>query len=443
MMLNIRWFFTTLFFFFLPWQTRWIYRLSPLGADVEYGRLSLYGSEIVLGILMVLAIVAGLVHLKNNGWRTAPLTRDRWWLAAFFAVILYGAIRSLFVIDTSAALLHTAWLLEAGVLAAMIISGFMPRRAAINGFLIGMTLAALLGIGQVVFQYAPAQKWLGLAEHIPAQGGTSVVEYGTTRFLRAYGSFPHPNIFGGYLVVALLIVIARSASRRSNPDSFRNQGGIASSLRRASFFVMNILITHALALTFSRSAWLAWLCGAIVFWFLYRPTRRALALSALGMSIALLTFWPVTVTRFKGTERLEKRAIDERITSIHDGIAIWKQSPWFGVGPGNFVNTFFVQHPNTSWWQLAPPHNVFLAILAEYGIVGSFLLAIFFIAWCARVVRTQGNYRLLLMNAPLIVLGFFDHYLWSFYCGLILATFFLAFVSHTDLSPTRPHQIHF
>src|SRR3989344_8434786 len=422
MLESVRFWLTFFFFLLLPWQTRLIYRYSPLDPDVEYGRLSLYASELVLGALILLAVASGVTHIIRNRPRLQPFTRRQWWVVALLALIAYAVIRSYFAADMFSGLQNTAWILEASIVLIMLTSGWMPRRAAIQGFLISMTIAAVLGIGQYVFQYAPAQKWLGLAEHIPAQGGTSVIEYGGTRFLRAYGPFPHPNIFGGYLVLALLIVIARSAT----------QGEVVPSglFRQPVAGLLSVLFTLVLAFTFSRSAWLAWLVGIILFGGFYKNTRHMMRISMIVMAIMLIALWPKTLTRFTGDERLEKRAISERITSIHDGIALWKQHPWFGVGPGNFVNTFFVQHPDTAWWQLAPPHNVFVLLLAEYGIAGIIFFAVVFAGYFFALPHAK-NYFLPLTLAPLFTLALFDHYLVSFYSGIMLTALFI----HTSSTP--------
>ena len=41
------------FIFLLPWQTRWIFHDSLIGGEIyEYGRLSLYGFDVVFIILL-------------------------------------------------------------------------------------------------------------------------------------------------------------------------------------------------------------------------------------------------------------------------------------------------------------------------------------------------------------------------------------------------------
>lgn len=422
---NIRVALVVLFFVILPWQTRLIYRVSPIHPDVEWGRLSLYGSELLLGILLVWAIAHAAWLWRRGAVTRQSLTRERWWIAGMLAVLVYGTIRSLFATDPVIGFQHTWWLLEAVLIIIFLRTGWFPRRAAVAGFFIGLSLAAALGIYQVTGQYAPGNKWLGLAEHRPEWGGSSVVENTGGRFLRAYGPFPHPNILGGYMVLGLLLVILSSA-KPSEEVGLR--------------MTMVVLFTIALALSFSRGAWIAWVAALTVALVARkRAARTCVALSVLTMVVVLVALWPITVTRFDRTARLEARAIEERAVSIRDGIVAWKQAPWFGVGPAQYMNTFSVQHPDTPWWQLAPPHNVALALLVEYGIVGLFLMVVTVVLF----LWSFKSYRAIVWFLPLVVLMMFDHYMWSLYSGVVLIGLYSGFYTpfiHT--LPTVRAQIH-
>lgn len=206
---------------------------------------------------------------------------------------------------------------------------------------------------------------------------------------------------------------------------------------------MAVLFTTALALSFSRSAWIAWVVVlAVVLIARKRAAVTSVALSVLTMAVVLVALWPITVTRFDRTARLETRAIEERTTSIADGITIWKQTPWFGVGPAQYMNTFSVQHPDTPWWQLAPPHHAGVALLVEYGIVGAALVIVTVLLFLWHLVK-QGVYRVLLLFLPLIALMQFDHYLWSLYGGMMLFALYVGFHAHfIHTIPTVGTQTH-
>ncbi len=411
---NIRTGLTVLFFVILPWQTRWIYRASPIHPDAEWGRLSLYASELLLGVFLLGALVRWVVVWRRGATQRQPFTRERWWLVGVLAVLLYGVLRSVLNYDPAAGFQHTWWILEAILVVIFLHTGWFPWRAAVRGLIIGLSLAAVFGIYQAMAQYVPGSTWFGVAEHRPEWGGSSVVETAETRFLRAYGPFPHPNIFGGAMAVGLFILWLTVVHKE----------------RMRGTLLATWLMSGALALSFSRGAWIAWVVA--LFLVMIEGKERTLShvmLSVLTMGVVLGVLWPVTITRFDRTARLEARAIEERTMSITDGIAAWKRAPWFGFGPAQYTNTFFVQHSDTPWWQLAPPHHAGVALFGEYGVVGATLVIVTTLLFFGHLAK-QGGYRALIWFAPLVVLMQFDHYLWSLYSGVMLVGLYAGFCAH-------------
>lgn len=96
--------------FLLPWQTRWIITDPPLFGGVwEYGRLSLYGWDIVLAVLAVLT--------APQLWRECKLMLGR--SPGFRVFVLLAALAYLTGAWAAEPLLSTYWglrLVEGGVL---------------------------------------------------------------------------------------------------------------------------------------------------------------------------------------------------------------------------------------------------------------------------------------------------------------------------------------
>ncbi|MEK7108435.1 MAG: hypothetical protein AAB898_02080 [Patescibacteria group bacterium] len=64
-----------LFFLLLPWQTRWIAEDTLVyGAASEFGRISVYGFEVVLMALLGMA----LFGIERSRWRGWWPGRPRW-----------------------------------------------------------------------------------------------------------------------------------------------------------------------------------------------------------------------------------------------------------------------------------------------------------------------------------------------------------------------------
>src|SRR5260370_37966763 len=88
------------------------------------------------------------------------------------------------------------------------------------------------------------------------QGASVVILPIVGRWLRSYGSFPHPNILGGFLALSLAVLTLHMDPRR------RRLGMAAVAMGLA-----------ALLLTFSRAPWLAILLGGVTL-LLVAPGRR-------------------------------------------------------------------------------------------------------------------------------------------------------------------------
>ena len=70
---------------------------------------------------------------------------------------------------------------------------------------------------------------------------------------------------------------------------------------------------------------------------------------------------------------------DFRIELASNGLEIWKQAPWFGHGPGSFD----LEHLRWASWDKGTravfTHNDYINTLCDYGVVGFFLVSLFWI----------------------------------------------------------------
>ena len=201
-----------LFLFLLPWQTRLIWQDAFLNNYVwEYGRFSLYGSELILWLILLLSAVwlwqthrfAKLDFRQFYRRLQNPLILSYWLIIIFILLVGLSVVWSL-----NARLAYYSWirLLEGGALFSLVlIFGFKLKKIALV-WVLSATIQSLLAIGQFFSQYAFANKWLGLAEHFSTLAGSIILQTTTERWLRAYGGLPHPNILAGFFVIALLLL---------------------------------------------------------------------------------------------------------------------------------------------------------------------------------------------------------------------------------------------
>lgn len=399
---------------FLPWSTRWLARPGYLGGEFwEYGTISCYASD----ILLFLVIVAIILAKPIINWRVR-LTSYSWWLVGFWLICAGGLLVN-----------QVAWPLVLFYLIRLIfwsagwyfilVSQPRPLRYWANIFLISLIVPAILGLAQFVIQEAPANKWLGLAQHIPGDLGVAVIEsidlsgQINGRWLRAYGSFDQPNIFGAIMSLAILLALIISIGPISN-------------LLKLFYWLLIGLWSLAMMASWSRAAWLAvvlgWLASLVIIWFKNRRIGRILLLSFFVLiAWIMLWFWPfkdLGRSRITTQPRLEQKSLIERQDGHRQAWSIIKQRPWLGVGLGNY--TGFVSGRAEiigPAWLYQPVHNSLLLIINETGLLGFIWLlgGLMILFW-----RAQRKNKLIWpLFLAIIWLLLMDHWWWSLHIGII------------------------
>lgn len=394
-----------LFVFLLPWQARWIYGESLINGGVfEYGRLSLYGTEILLLALLILGIIA-----KRKA-QSAKLKANIW----IFLLLIWAGLSILWSADKMLAWYGWLRLMEGVGLAWLLAqnSKLKAQNCIILSLIASGVIQSLIAVWQWVVQYSFASKWLGMAFFNPAVAGVSVIDNGAGRFLRAYGSLPHPNILAGFLVICLLAAVILIINNHASPKLIKwLWAGVA-------------ILTMGLFLTFSRAGWLALLLSLILILLVHLRvglkdlmTKRFLAITGLVVLIfgVLTSFYPDLVkTRLAGQARLEVQSNQQRLDLYNQAWPIIKSHWLLGIGLGQYPLKLYQDNPTLESWAYQPVHDTGVLTLAELGIVGLFLFIIIVIfAW-----RAKSPYWPLLL--AILVLGLFDHYFRSFYFGIIL-----------------------
>jgi O-antigen ligase len=282
-----------------------------------------------------------------------------------------------------------------------------------------IVVQAVVAIGQVLAQQSLGLTILGEQTLLPSDGGISVVTAADgTRSLRAYGLTDHPNILGGILTFALIIL-----------GSVRGLEGRRSTAR----WVVFALAIVALFLTYSRAAWIAYGVGvalALALLGLMRD-RAAVRRWLLATGGALLVCAPLVVAftpsiaarvNAAGSIGAETRSIDERLALAQGAIAIFLERPVLGIGLGTLPGAMVVPQAGFDPHQAA--HIVLLDVAAETGVIGAACYLVLIVApWVALVrARRRWTPELVAASAALAAVttvGFLDHYTWTTPAGLI------------------------
>jgi hypothetical protein len=284
-------------------------------------------------------------------------------------------------------------------------------RALTIGLAIQSSLAVIQAATQTTeWTMMPGLKWPGLQTAATIGAGVVGMADGT-RWLRAYGTLPHPNLLAGYLIVAM-----------AGPIIGYLQTG------RARWLWPLALGAAAMALTFSRAGWLAsaaLLASAITL--VPRPARRrgviaagVVAIIGLALAFALAPLFLTRVTANAGSPQ-ESFSISDRQALAGLAITFIKNNPLNGVGAGGFVPTLAA----TTTLTPEPVHNVPLLAAAETGVGGGAALILIgaialWQAWRGRGRSIAGSVFASALIG-LMVIGMFDHFLWSLSPGRLLA----------------------
>ncbi|MFH8608815.1 O-antigen ligase family protein [Streptomyces sp. NPDC018029] len=219
--------------------------------------------------------------------------------------------------------------------------------------------------------------------------------------IRAVGTFGSTDVMGMATVVSYGLVCALALAFR--PHSPR---------QRSAAVVCAALLTVPLALSFSRGAWIAAAvacAGVLLLAGVRRAGRVLLAAGAaavvlvagLGVGSAMLQERLSSITQVTGTP---DQSVTDRYTMWAASVDMWRERPVTGVGLKGFpdhrdshaslalsagsdtagAGSGFVRQP------LLSPHNMYLLVLGEQGLLGLTTLAG---GWAALVVCAVHRWR--------------------------------------------------
>ncbi len=405
-----------LFIFLLPWQTRWIFYDYSIGKNIfEYGRMSLYSFDIILLIFFGFFLIKNKKYLaikykSSNVKNKILLMIIGWvlycWLSVFWSqdkiISYYWSLRMLL-----------GW----GLFYLIQKINFSSLKLAVV-VIMAATIQGWLAIWQFIQQFVWSSKWLGIANHSARELGASVVEFGVERWLRAYGSLPHPNVLGAFLVLSFTAIIYLIIKIKHKYHKLFLLFGV-------SFIGLGILFSY------SRAAWLAfglvylvsasWLLKLELAGWIKKFVITLWLYMVFLLAIFILSTWPLVKTRLTigQVQRLEIKSNVERIEGISQAFSMIKQNYWWGVGIGNYSLVLYGQHPNLASWQIQPVHNVFLLVFAELGIIGS-LIWLFLNGGIVLLLFKRRRWLLLMVLLLVYLFMCFDHFWWTTATGLYL-----------------------
>jgi O-antigen ligase len=199
----------------------------------------------------------------------------------------------------------------------------------------------------------------------------------------ASGTYILRNHLGGFLEMLLPLGLAYTLTSRLKP------------VTKVFLGYASLVILAGIAVTISRGAYastavaLALFFGVLLFHRTYRLPALVLLVVVVGAGAYYLPkSFPVQARlkpAFAGQGRIEE---DSRVLLWQAAIRIWQENPWWGVGPAHYDYRFRQVRPVQVQLRPAWAHNDYLNTLAEWGLVGTGLVAMAWVLLGLGVLKT-------------------------------------------------------
>ena len=483
---NIFKYFFFCFLLSVPLQTRKVFFTDYsfyTGEFTEYGSIFLYLSDLLFFAALISLVLfnsdiikKGLSELKNKSGksRNGMIFRAILILVTWFFVdtlisgkyIEIGLFRSfkmvemlLLVFFIFSTLKEKSFLLSS--LFAIVISGFLQSILAIYQFLYQKNL----------FSSPLLHKLTGETVLSPFLPGIAKIGEGGEKMIRSYGTFPHPNLLGGFLIFSLFISFYLYLEHkyyllsRVTPFFKNNRKLLNRYLLPVLWITIFTIQLLALTLSFSRSAWLGFAISSVIFLALiFRCIKIVSRETIIAGFIKKYKEIILTVLLLTGVFIGNLNLLSSRIfqdVSREDGInsqsAILPQndtftdryffnivsretiarSPILGSGPGTSVfqiKPYLDRNGKTDRlesWQYQPPHNIYILSTAEIGIIGFCVLLLIVVGSIRRAAKDivsretfldKKIFKICILSTlcGFLFVGFFDHYFWTLQQGQLI-----------------------
>jgi O-antigen ligase len=294
-------------------------------------RLEPAPSDLVFAVVIALALVTGRLYLERVPLSVSAL------VAGFLALNLLAATDA---VDGARAVTFfgiTLYLGVFGLWLAAYVSSVRRARLVLLAYLTGAALSAAVAC---------------LALIAPFPGAEAFVDGP-----RAQGLFKDPNVFGPFLVPAILILMDETVA----PRLLR--------FRLVTKLALLSVMTIGVVFSFSRAAWLNLAVGTLVLLAVLALRRgggrRAMSLLIITLVAGAALFGVIAATSSMDflTERAAFQDYDaQRFGAQASGLEVAADHP-LGIGPGQFERISDLS-----------AHSTYVRALAEEGVLGALLL---------------------------------------------------------------------
>jgi len=365
-------------------------------------------SDVLFPLIVAILLATIAVRTRSEEWTPPGAVTV---FAVLTGIVVVGSMACWTVLDPDFALVRAVsesakFLIGA---AYLVVVCALARRAGRGGIDHALALwgwtAAALSLASVI-------GGLGVVDLVPSDG------------YRSLGFFLDPNLYAGYLLVSLAVLLYRLETQRHGWVPLQIAvvvAGVVTTGSRGGLISLAVLLAFSvLAINSVRlRLWMLAGLGASVAGYLWLLDHREIGTSILGLD------------RILYASTAEDVSDDPRFLLWSLAIDKWLESPLFGIGAGQFE-----RYSGENYGTLGSTgvgyvtHNTFLFFLVSFGVVGM-LLFVALLAWIVRsLYRADGLTRnakhalaagVLVLVSQMMTLNLQNlRYVWI-YLGVVLA----------------------
>jgi len=394
--------------------------IFPLISNIDYFPLELSSLFLYFSEIFIILFIFFVIFTKRKEFLS--IVKFAWPLCLFIVLSLVSVLVSDVRVLSFISCVHLfIAILFSFTIATLVRSKIVLVRDVMKVFAISALLQAEIAILQFINQGSIGLNIFGEETINALTRNIAKVEAFGSIFIRSYGTFSHPNILGGFLVVGIIAWIYLFVSPSKQHGVFH----------RAVSLIGLFVVLLGLVFSFSRSAWIIAIISFILCITLlfrkkeYKHAARELVLS--GMVFGLIIFGMVGWALVSRGNIKNDSAINERSIYAHIAIDMTNDYP-FGVGIGNGIiraeqEGRYDAYGLTNKTTHQPVHNIYLLLTEELGVVG-IIVFIFFIGHLFFVEKQKTHLPdisfLVIMFFSLLFIGLFDHYLLTLNTGRLM-----------------------
>jgi putative inorganic carbon (HCO3(-)) transporter len=423
--------------------------VAALFMNISGNAVNLYGAPPIVSQALPVVLVVPVWYAWFSSGRTLVWTPALWAMLAFILLNLIGVFVSS---DTDLAMQQVISLIVEGFALLFLLANAIRTRESLRLALVALVASAALVGAVALFQQVTQTyytRYLGLGQLSDDSFATGEETLsGEVVQLRLGGMIGEKNYFAQFMLMVIPIGAGLALTESSRA-------------RRASLIGGSMLIGVGVVLTFSRGAAVAAAALVATGLVLRLVPLRVVLVVALGAGVLVLAF-PQYLTRIATISDVAGLS-DSTSTDVPDAalrgraaenaaaLLAFSEHPLFGLGPGQFPPSYQYYARKAGVVDLHATdrraHNLFLAMLAEVGLIGTALFIAVLVAIAIPLIKIRRRARspadaiiatgLLLGIAAFLFAGVFLDLAYQRYFWLLVG---LAGAAGTVLAPVVPER---